>query len=277
MNKHPYNRFEDRIVRCLAEMPLDYNEQLAFIQQKKTQGKNWASAAVLVLLGKYGKEKSKLNRYFFLLNKRSVHVQQPGDLCFPGGHPNRWIDPFTSRLIHFGALFAKSGSAYRMLRRRNRETLKSVIYFLGNSLRESYEEIHLNPFKVVFLGALQSYRLDLFQRVIFPMVGIVNADIQTRPNWEVERIIKIPLSDLLTPENYSVYNLAVTDRFRSVYQTDCVKFDCFVHREKGQKNEILWGASYQIVQSFLRAVFDFDPPEQHLRPVIEDELYPDIT
>lgn len=164
-----------------------------------------------------------------------------------------------------------------MLRKRNRETIKNVIYFLANGLRESFEEIRLNPFKVEFLGALRCYQLDLFQRMIFPIVGIMKTDAKSKPNWEVERVIKIPFSALLTPENYAVYRLAVTGKFKPIYKKDLVDYDCFIHREKGRKDEILWGASYRIVQSFLSVVFDFDPPEQHFRPIIEDELYPTIA
>ncbi len=274
---NPPKNLENHIINRLAELSLDYKKQLAFIRKEKQRGVDWAPAAVLVLMGKYARKKDSNKEYFFLLNKRSDRVQQPGDLCFPGGHPNRWIDPVLSRTVLPFVWFAKNGSGFNMLRQRKRETIRSVVYFLVNGLRESFEEIRINPLNVKFLGALNAYQLDLFQRVIFPIVGIMKTDAKTKPNWEVERVIKIPLSALLSPQNYAVYRLAVTGRFKPIYQTDRVDYDCFIHREKGRKDEILWGASYRIVQSFLNVVFDFAPPEQHLRPIIEDALYPTIA
>jgi hypothetical protein len=267
---------EHRIVHALAGISLDYEEQLAFIRKRKKKGENWAPAAVLVLLGRYPHQHDLRNGYFFLLNKRSAFVQQPGDLCFPGGHPNRWIDLLLGRLFVPLVLWINRDSAFMLLRQKDRETFRRVMYFLGNGLRESFEEMRLNPFKVDFLGALYCYRLELFQRVIFPLVGILKTAVRPRLNWEVERIVNIPLSTLMAPDNYAVYRLMVSDKFRSFYPSDIVDYDCFVHRETDGRKEILWGASYQIIQSFLQSVFDFKPPAQRLRPVVEGELYPNI-
>jgi len=268
---------EDRIICALAEISLDYTEQLAFIQKERKKGVKWAAAAVLVLLGKYPVENFPNNGYFFLLNKRSAYVRQPGDLCFPGGHPNRWIDFLSSRLIVPYMLSMKKGSGFKMLRQRSRRTFRNTMFFLGNGLRESFEEIRLNPFKVDFLGALRSYNLEIFHRIIFPMVGIIRGNVKIKPNWEVERIIRIPLSSLLIPENYAIYKLVVKGRFQSILQSDRVEYDCFVHHEAGRQDEILWGASYEIVQSFLKAVFDFDPPTQNFRPMVHGEFYPSVS
>ena len=276
---------EDRVVRLLAEAPLDYLEQLKFIDGERRKGEAWAPAAVLVLLGKYpGQTRSAVRSpgqnedgYFFLLNKRSAKVQQPGDLCFPGGHPNRGIDFILGRLIVPLVFSIKNAPGFQMLKKRDRETFRRIVYFLGNGLREGFEEIRLNPFRVDFLGALRCYQLELFQRVIFPLVGLVGPNLKTKPNWEVDRIVRIPLSSLMIPENYAVYRLKVSDRFKSAYQADWVDYECFVHREADRPDEILWGASYRIVQSFLETVFDFHPPPPQRLSVVEGELYPTVV
>jgi 8-oxo-dGTP pyrophosphatase MutT (NUDIX family) len=276
---------EDRVVRLLAEAPLDYLEQLKFIDSERKKGEAWGPAAVLVLLVKYPGQTRTAARsagqnedgYFFLLNKRSALVQQPGDLCFPGGHPNRGIDFILGRLIVPLVFSIKNAPGFQMLKKRDNETFRRIIYFLGNGLREAFEEIRLNPFRVDFLGALRCYQLELFQRVIFPLVGLVGPNLKTKLNWEVDRIVRIPLSSLMIPENYAIYRLKVSDRFKSVYQADRVDYECFVHREANRPDEILWGASYRIVQSFLNTVFDFHPPPPQCLPIVEGELYPSIV
>jgi len=47
------DELENRIVHALAELPLDYREQMSFIREEKKRGVKWETAGVLVLLGKY--------------------------------------------------------------------------------------------------------------------------------------------------------------------------------------------------------------------------------
>ena len=271
------DELENRIVHALAELPLDYREQMSFIREEKKRGVKWETAGVLVLLGKYPIQGNSEDKYFFLLNKRSVNVQQPGDLCFPGGHPNQWMDLILSHLIIPYILPLKKGIGFQMNKKNNRESFQTIMYFLGNALREGFEEIRLNPFKIDFLGALRCYRLELFHRLVFPMVGIMKKEIKLKPNWEVDKILRLPLTSLFNHNDYATYKLKVEGRFRKMFDNDWVDHDCFIHREDGQPDEILWGATYKIIMSFLKAVFDFTPPDTKLRPIIQGELYPSIS
>ena len=265
---------ENRIVHTLAELPLGYREQMAFIREERKRGIKWERAGVLVLLGKHPIHSNSEDKYFFLLNKRSVNVQQPGDLCFPGGHPKQWMDLILSHFIVPYILPLKKGLGFQMNKKINRESFQIIMYFLGNALREGFEEIRLNPFKVDFLGALRCYRLESFHRLIFPMVGIMKKEIKLKPNWEVDKIIRLPLTSLFNHNDYATYKLKVEGRFRKMFHNDWVDYDCFIHREDGQPDEILWGATYKIIMSFLKAVFDFTPPDSNLRPIIKGKLYP---
>jgi len=271
------NEIEDRIIRALAELPLDYLEQKSFIQDEKKRGVKWAMAGVLVLLGEYPTLRNSENRYFFLLNKRSAKVQQPGDLCFPGGHHNRWIDLVSSHLIIPYILPLRKSKGFKTQKRANSKSFQTILYFLGNALREGFEEIRLNPFKVDFLGPLRAYRLEQLHRVVFPIVGVIKDEINLKANWEVEKILRTPLASLLNHDNYATYKLKMKGEFRKLFNNDWVDHDCFIHHEDGQPNEILWGATYKIVMAFLKVIFDFDPPESNIRPIIEGEIYPHVS
>jgi hypothetical protein len=140
-------------------------------------------------------------------------------------------------------------------------------------LRESFEEMRLNPLAVTFLGPMHPQTLAMFNRVLFPMVVWVH---QRRflPNWEVEKIIVIPLRSLLDPTNYACCRIFFkTDRGMSLGQ-EARNFPCFRHREEGE--EVLWGVTYRIVTVFLETVFKFKPPEMTSLPMIHrtlDERY----
>jgi 8-oxo-dGTP pyrophosphatase MutT (NUDIX family) len=253
-----------QVIEALAGLKLDYLDQLAFIQECNRNGEKWGDAGVLLMLSCEGEQAT------LLLNKRSDQVQQPGDLCCPGGA----VHPFLDRLLH-RLLFFKRGAAYRWAKEREQPLFHRITFFLATALREAWEEIRLNPFRVEFLGALPCYQLASFQRVIFPLVGLVAPGIRFRPNWEVERIIYVPLEAFFEEGNYGLYTLAIPESYQERIGDGGAEaeFPCFVHTEEGQE-EVLWGATYEIVMSFLEVVFDFQPPELGCRRV-QGEFYPE--
>ena len=268
---------ENKIIDALAGVPLDYNEQIAFIREEKKKKVKWEKAGVLVLLGKDQNQSSLLDNYFFILNKRSDKVRQPGDLCFPGGHPNHWIDYISSRFIVPYILPLRRGPGFKMNKRIKRESFRVIMYFLSNVLRESFEEMRLNPFKVDFLGALGCYRLEEFHRLIFPIVGIMKRETKLKQNWEVEKVLRIAITSLFNHDKYAKYRLRVRGKFKQIFGGDWIDRNCFIHSEEGQQDEILWGATYEITMSFLKIAFSFSPPHNKTSPVIQGELYPTIS
>jgi hypothetical protein len=140
---------------------------------------------------------------------------------------------------------------------------------LATSLRESMEEMRLNPLGITFLGPLPPQRLVMFRRVIYPMVGWIGRQRRFFPNWEVEKIVSVPLRSLLQDANYACYRL----RMRSKDSTsDREKdFPCFVHRD-GDERELLWGATYRIVMDFVEIVYGFSPPDVQSLPVVHGTL-----
>ena len=139
---------------------------------------------------------------------------------------------------------------------------------LATGLRESVEEMRLNPFGVTFLGPLPAQSLIMFNRVIYPMVVWVSDQKRFYPNWEVEKIVYIPVCDLFDPAKYARYCLQIQNSSAG----DTVNtFPCFRHQRAGEA-EILWGATYRITVGFLKRVFDFEPPDMHSLPEIHGHL-----
>jgi hypothetical protein len=123
---------------------------------------------------------------------------------------------------------------------------------------------------ITFLGPLPPQRLVMFRRVIYPMVGWIGGQKRFFPNWEVEKIVSVPLRTLLQERNYACYRL----RMESNPGTEgrAQDFPCFVHRDEGTR-EHLWGATYRIVMDFLEIVYGFRPPPIESLPVIRGSLH----
>jgi hypothetical protein len=154
---------------------------------------------------------------------------------------------------------------WRKTRPRDAKRLRLL---LATGVRESIEEMRLNPFGLDFLGPLPAQSLVMFQRVIYPMVVWVSGQKRFYPNWEVEKIIYIPLRDLLDPAGYAQYQL----RFETQSSPARVKpFPCFRY-QKENESEVLWGATYRITAVFLDYVFGFVPPDLNSLPEIHGSL-----
>jgi 8-oxo-dGTP pyrophosphatase MutT (NUDIX family) len=200
-----------------------------------------------------------------LLNKRSNLVKQPGDLCCPGGRVHPHVDTLLGYFLNLPFAPLARSRGWRVFSKQARSWRQSLSRFWACSLRESWEEMGLLPWRVEFLGMLPLDQLRLFKRTILPLVGWISEHRSFRPNWEVEKIVPVPISSLLEPSNYSVYVLHENIKGPNPLPQGQASFPCFVHRGT-QGEEILWGATYRIVMSFLERVYDFDPPAaKHLR------------
>jgi hypothetical protein len=145
---------------------------------------------------------------------------------------------------------------------------------MATALREGLEEMRLNPFKVRFLGGLPPEHLVMFKRTIIPLVAWVHRQKRFRPNWEVERIVKIPLRALLTSDKYIALHLQMGEHDAVGEEADTRYFPAFRFLSESG-NEVLWGATYRIAMQFLKDVFGFQPPELVARDTIEKRLTAD--
>ncbi|MCX5906106.1 MAG: NUDIX domain-containing protein [Deltaproteobacteria bacterium] len=206
---HDREGFPKHVIDSLAKAPVDYLEQLAFIDKHKESKTPWEAGGVLLLLSSLEKgswEGGASGEYAFLLNKRSKKVRQAGDLCAPGGGIHPYLDRVLQWLLSWGLIPLGKAGGLEPAKQRGEEINKKVLLFLANALRESWEEIRLSPFNVEFLGALPTYGLHSRRWFIFPVVGRVKRSWKPKLSWEVEKIVSIPLKTFYQPENLISFN-----------------------------------------------------------------------
>jgi hypothetical protein len=210
-----------------------------------------------------------------VFNKRSLKVRQPGDLCFPGGRVAPHLDFFLSKVLRSPLSPLARWRFWPQWRDHRRDQANRLSLLLATSLRESVEEMRLNPLGVTFLGPMPSEDLLLFRRVLYPMVAWINRQKHFLPNWEVEKIVYVPLRALLNPESYACYRLHFKGVGKGGGEGGVQDFPCFRHQNE-RETEVLWGATFRIVMSFLETVFGFKAPSMDSLPVIYrtmDERY----
>ena len=258
-NKHDTLKL---IIDKLGTVPNDFSDQFNVIKERKKRGEQWLAAGVLLLIlykseKKASTEKETTGEFVFQLIKRSALVSQGGDLSCPGGILDPTFDRMLSRIIRCGLPPALKGDARRHASIRGNESFSHTSLFLANAMRESWEEIRLNPFNVDFLGPLPCYNLTLFTKTIFPVVGLVKQDKPYHLNGEVDKIIEIPVASFFKDYNYAIYSLEASDTLNNAGERQW-EFPCLLHRDTDGEVEILWGATFNIIMSFLTIVFDLD-------------------
>ncbi len=231
------------------------------------------SSAVLFVLSPCSSDDGAPCEPCLILNKRSQQVKQPGDLCCPGGGISMRLDRILASLLRYPGSPLQRWLPWSRWKREHPSRSKALALLLAASLREAWEEMRLNPLRVSFLGFLPAQRLVMFDRVIYPMVGWA-ADLQRlKPNWEVERIVPIPLRRLLNLQYYGRFRPMMTPKNSNNSQPlRRQDFPCFTHQEEDQGRELLWGATYRITQDFLKLVFRFSAPESVALPVVNGHL-----
>lgn len=229
------------------------------------------AAGVLLLLGPNPARAGVREEPCLVLNKRSLKVKQPRDLCFPGGSVSPRLDSPLARF--FSLPICSLGRWPYWSRWKNTHGRKAglLALFWATGLRESLEEMRLNPFGVRFLGPLPPQRLVMFQRTIYPMAAWIQRQKHFFPNWEVEKVLHIPLRCLLDPANYGRYRLHLAIPAEHDASNPIRDYACFRFQTPDQP-EILWGATYRIAMVFLDYVFQFKPPALDELPIFEGSL-----
>jgi len=262
------------VIDTLAKEPVDYVEQLRFIDKQRKAQDYWEGGGVLLPIffrEEQRQEKKDFGQYVFLLNKRSKNVRQSGDLCAPGGGIHPYLDPLFEKILRFGLLPWVRGPGLEKAKLRGKETYRKILFLLGNALRESWEELRLSPFNIEFLGPLPTHSLESRRWTIFPLVGRVKRAWKTKVGREVEKIVSIPLQVFFQPANYAVYSLEVPKELIALEIPNPWEFPCLIHNDNGEQ-EILWGATYKIIETFFRIVFDFSFPSPDSGRIIHRAL-----
>jgi hypothetical protein len=230
-----------------------------------------AGAGVLLLMGMRFRGGSVSGEPCLILNKRSAKVRQPGDLCCPGGSVAPKLDPIFARLLCLPIASLGRWKYWFQWKKCQPRAAGLVSLFWATGLRESLEEMRLNPFGVRFLGPLPPQPLIMFKRTIYPMAAWVDRQKKFFPNWEVAKIVEIPFSELLNSKNYGRYRLHIQHLENAESSGSVRDLPCFRFEREGDQ-ELLWGATYRIVTVFLKYVFDFEPPVIETLPITRGVL-----
>lgn len=242
--------FKDHVLDRLKTVTSDYARKLGFIDEKRKKGERYSASGVLIPL----KFNRHLGEWEMILNKRSDYVQQPGDLCFPGGGMGQRLDSFLRFLLNRG-IFSIRQKTQERLRSFPPSERKAVSLILATALRESWEEMRLPPWKVEFLGILPAYSLMHFTKSIFPVVGLIKREWRVRMNWEVEKVIRVPIHSFFDSSNYVRYVLGAPDGPDSSGNGGGYDAPAFMVPGSGDE-DILWGATFAIAMDFLNLILD---------------------
>ncbi len=229
------------------------------------------TAGVILLLGPKPGHGALSGEPCLILNKRSLKVKQPGDLCFPGGRIAPRIDATLAAVLSLPLASLGRWPYWLRWKRDNRRAASFLALLWATGLRESLEEMRLNPFGVRFLGPLPPQNLVMFRRRIYPMVAWNQRQKRFFPNWEVEKIIHIPLRELMDSTRYGRYRLEIELPADDNPSTSVRDFSCFQYPDNGT-TEILWGATFRITMLFLEYIFGFKLPDPNTLPVIQGRL-----
>ncbi len=259
------SRLTGRIQEVLQERSI--GERLFPRGVSKSMG---ASAVLLPLSGKCPNSRSHDNPCL-VLNKRSRMVKQPGDLCFPGGAISHGLDPKLAQFMRLPFSPLSRWPYWQKWRKERPWQARRLALLFATSMRESFEEMGLNPLGVQFLGPLPPHRLVMFQRDVFPFVGWIRNQRRFFINREVEKIVHIPLRKLLNRDHYARYRLLFNASNGTIKNGESRLFPCFLHQTM-MGTEILWGATYRIAMAFLDLIFGFKPPDMDRLQVVQGEI-----
>ncbi|MGD8448109.1 MAG: CoA pyrophosphatase [Desulfobacterales bacterium] len=232
------------------------------------------TSSVLFLLGPNCQEKGFSPTPCLILTKRSIRVKQPGDLCCPGGSISSGLDSYLAKLLYLWGSPLFRWPYWSLWRKKRHKEARRLALLFATCLREGFEEMRLNPLRVKFLGPLPSQQLVMFRKVIYPMVCWNGHQKRFFPNWEVERVVYIPLQNLLNSSNYARYRLHMAAPHEKRKNLDAKDYPCFVH-EYQDEPEVLWGATFRISMVFLEIIFGFKPPDMDSLSVINGSLRED--
>jgi hypothetical protein len=217
-------------------------------------------SAVLFPIGPKCEDSERPDDLCLILNKRSEKVRQAGDLCCPGGGVSPRMDQVLAKLLTFPFSPLARWTFWKKCRKRFPGQAKNLAILYAACLRESFEEMRVNPLRVKFLGALHPQRLVIRDRFIYPLVGWIPRQNRFLHNWEVERIVYIPFKQLLDTSNYALFEMRMAGENQMPDTGMPLRHPGYLHTSE-HGTDLLWGATFRIVMDFLQIVFRFIPPD----------------
>ena len=231
------------------------------------------ASVVLFLIGDCPAAPGQRTEPCLILNKRSARVRQPGDLCCPGGGVTPVLDHPAAVLLKLPGSPLRRWPHWSSLKPVDANSRLPLL--TATAFREGLEEMRLNPLGLEFLGLLPTQDLVLFNRRIFPLVCRIKWQRRFYPNWEVAKIVPIPLRHLRDADRYAQYRLTIDIPNPDRAAPETKTMPCFVHHYPQGGREIFWGATLRIALQFLEIVYGFVPPELDRLPVVPGRLTPE--
>jgi len=202
-------RLEDRNVtnrRALGRMPIstDVIRAIRSYRPQSVIAKRLRPAAVLVPVGE-----TLQGDCVTLIERAATLRTHSGEIAFPGGSV---------------ASFDKGA--------------------LAAALRESQEEIGIDPANVQIIGQLDQVPVAA-RYLVTPFVGILSPPFSARPNEdEVRSVISIPVSALLNPNCFTAELVEAAGKSRVIYHFRYEDLD-------------IWGATARILKQLLEVAYGF--------------------
>ena len=110
-------------------------------------------------------------------------------------------------------------------------------------LRESHEEVGLDPAQVQVLGTISDYVTGT-AFVVTPVVGLVSPDHTITPNPnEVASVFEVPLAFLMNPAFHQRHALEAEGRRREWFS---------MPYQDGEDLRFIWGATAGMIRNFYR-------------------------
>jgi len=107
------------------------------------------------------------------------------------------------------------------------------------ALRETNEEIGVNPCKVNFIKELSRLYIPPSNFLVYPFIGYLNERSKFRiDNNEVDEVLEIPISSLIDKKNRS--KMKITNSYMKNIEVPCYKFN----------KKLIWGATAMILSEF---------------------------
>lgn len=267
---HQRYEFPLYVQKQLDKSSIDYIEKHASIAQSNSRCAKHLEAGVVVLL------LYKKSEFVIQLIKRSESVAQAGDISCPGGILETSTDELLNHiLLKTGLIRTADNRTLNCFPNRDDQTASLIRLFLMNGLREAWEEIGLSPLNTIFLGALPTYSLTYFARTIFPLVCLVQEDYDCQISPEVDKVLEIPLSTFFNPSSYAM--LEIESIMGNSDPRHNVKFPSLVIPNANGQDDILWGATFQIITGFLKLIAGHLLPGTLPSRIVKKTLSPNYT
>jgi 8-oxo-dGTP pyrophosphatase MutT (NUDIX family) len=258
------DKFPQFVSNKLDSVAIDYQDKHELIASASNQ-----LAAGVVLLLNY-RSNQNASEYVFQLIKRSKAVSQSGDIGCPGGILRPRLDKMISYLLKAGIIPSMHGHKLASSQFLDKEAASLIRLYLTTALREAWEEVGLNPFNVIFLGALPCYSLSLLARTIFPLVCLTKKPFPYKLSSEVDKILEIPISFFFDKSNYALLDIKTSltnNNEQPLYQLPGLAIP-----DGLGGNDILWGATFNIITNFLRIISDNSLPSPSSARIITKVL-----